>query len=342
MIDTVAPVFYNIPGPVTLSCEDALPDVPDNITAFDNCSDDVTAAIVFSQGALVPDPGCPNGGTITRTWTVDDGCGNADTATQVLTIIDLTSPSITCPNDLTIACSIANYPPYASYAEFVDAGGIATDNCAIDPGSFDLFNEIITGGYPASYIITRTYGISDMCGNQDSCQQIINVPALLVANITPDIPVLCANSSVQLDGNPSGGTGNYDHAWTGNGSPFLDQLTIQNPVFSGAPNGSYTLIYTVTDEKACKAADTVTVNVDAVPACLINGADTVFASSTNNMYSGPAGMATYQWSITGTGTIVGASDAQIVNITAGSGSPFMLLLSTSCPYYRYELHRSHG
>ena len=330
VIDTVEPVFYNIPADVTISCEDPLPPVPVNITAFDNCSDDVTAGIVFDQSVIDPDPGCPNGGTITRTWTVDDGCGNTADTTQVITIIDITPPDITCPADLNIDCSVADYPPYGSYAEFVAAGGSATDNCGLDVDSFVLLDEDNSPGYPAAYTITRTYGISDMCGNQDSCEQIINVPALLVADIIPPAPVLCASDSVALDGNPSGGTGNYSHAWTGSGAPYLDQTIIQQPVFSGAPGGSYTLIYTVTDENACTAADTITVNVNTLPICDIIGADTVFASSIGNIYTGPAGMTSYAWSIiAGTATIVGPSNAQTVNITAGTGASFTLSLTIS-------------
>jgi hypothetical protein len=330
VFDDEIPVFYNIPVDVTINCEDPLPDVPDNIIAFDNCSDDVTADIVFDPGTLIPDPNCPNGGTITRTWTVDDGCGNTAFAAQIITIIDTTPPNITCPNDLTVDCSVEDYPPYSSYAEFVAAGGNATDNCDIDEDSFVLLDEQITGGYPAAYSITRIYGISDLCGNQDSCEQIINVPVLLVVEIIPDAPFLCADGSVALDGNPSGGTGDYSHEWSGNGAAFLDQTFIQDPVFSGAPGGSYTLIYTVTDENGCTAADTITVTVNALPVCSILGADTVLASSTGNFYTGPAGMLSYQWSITaGTGTIVGASNAQIVNITAGTGDSFTLSLTIS-------------
>jgi hypothetical protein len=231
---------------------------------------------------------------------------------------------------LTVNCSVADYPPYGSYAEFIAAGGSATDNCGLDVNSFVLLDEQITGGYPATYTITRIYGISDMCGNQDSCQQIINVPALLEADITPDDPVLCADGSVQLNGNPSGGTGNYSHLWTGNGAPYLNQTNIQNPLFSSAPGGIYTLIYTVTDQNACTAADTITVTVNALPVCSILGADTVLSNSTGNIYTGPAGMVSYAWSITaGTATIVGPSNAQTVNITAGSGASFTLSLTIS-------------
>jgi hypothetical protein len=132
-----------------------------------------------------------------------------------------------------------------------------------------------------------------------------------------------------LNGNPSGGTGNYSHAWTGGGAAYLNFPNIVNPVFSGAPGGSHTLIYTVTDENACTAADTITVSVDALPVCDIIGADTVFASSTNNIYTGPAGMVSYAWIITGSGTIVGDSDDQTVNITAGTGASFTLSLTIS-------------
>jgi hypothetical protein len=54
------------------------------------------------------------------------------------------------------------------------------------------------------------------------------------------------------------------------------------------------------------------------PPCSITGPDPVTFSSTGNLYSGPAGMAVYGWSIAGNGTIVGAVNGQTVSVTAGS------------------------
>jgi hypothetical protein len=75
---------------------------------------------------------------------------------------------------LTAVCSIDEQPAYVTYAEFIAAGGSATDNCGIDEGSFMLLSETSTpGNCPRIY--TRTYQIADLCGNTAECTQEITV-----------------------------------------------------------------------------------------------------------------------------------------------------------------------
>jgi len=54
------------------------------------------------------------------------------------------------------------------------------------------------------------------------------------------------------------------------------------------------------------------------PPCSISGPDYVCDNSTGNIYSGPAGMSSYSWSITGSGSIPGPTNGETVSVTSGN------------------------
>lgn len=179
--DEEEPVFYNIPPGVTISCENPLPPVPLNIMAYDYCSDDVTYLIVFNEGPLIPDPACPNGGTITRTWTVDDLCGNIATASQVITVEDNTPPSVTCPVSITVPADQGE-----TYATVYLNPPVYWDNCtdtiqiAISWQMSGATNGSGLGLIPVPYqfnegTTTVTYFAADECLNVSSCQFTVTV-----------------------------------------------------------------------------------------------------------------------------------------------------------------------
>ena len=105
---------------------------------------------------------CPE--EVTRTYQVTDLCGNTATCEQILTIDDEEAPMMTCPADLTAVCNASEQAPYGSYAEFTAAGGSASDNCGLDELSFTLLSEV-SDGNSCPEEVTRTYQISDLCGN---------------------------------------------------------------------------------------------------------------------------------------------------------------------------------
>ena len=121
-----------------------------------------------------------------------------------------------------------------------------------------------------------------------------------VATISPDPAQLCVGGTINLNGNPSGGTGVYvSHAWTGDTSP-LSATNIPNPGFSSNTANSYNLTYTVEDANGCRASDNITVLVapDPVAPGLVKSPDetTVCAGATLTVNVSPG--------TGGTGTIV--------------------------------------
>jgi hypothetical protein len=112
-------------------------------------------------------------GTTTVTYTATDTCGNIRTCNFTVTVGDTQAPTMTCPSTIAIQCP-SNIPAiYASYTEFVNAGGSAFDNDGIDQSSFALVSQTSDGNI-CPETISRIYTISDTNGNATTCtQQII-------------------------------------------------------------------------------------------------------------------------------------------------------------------------
>ncbi len=99
-------------------------------------------------------------------------------------------------------------------------------------------------------------------------------------------------------------------------------------VDAGTGSGGYTVKVTINSEFGTSTCE-LSVIVNAAPVCSISGDDLVCPSSTSHDYSGPDGMDSYSWSISGNGTIVGATNGQSVTVDAGSacGQDFVLTLT---------------
>jgi hypothetical protein len=89
----------------------------------------------------------------------------------------------------------------------------------------------------------------------------INQPEELLVAITADQTAVCEYGTILFADTSSGGTGELTHVWTGNGAAYLDRMDAADVLFSGAATGSYQLIYTVTDENACTASDSIVISV---------------------------------------------------------------------------------
>ncbi|MCX6220395.1 MAG: HYR domain-containing protein [Bacteroidia bacterium] len=160
------------PPDLTLSCEQSiLPASTGTATATDNSS---PTTITFVDNVLSGT--CSGNNTISRTWTATDCSGNTTSGIQTIIVSDNTKPVATVPN-ISVGCPADIPVPYATLAQFITAGGTATDNCGAL--SLILFSEIANGlagkpGYcPTS--VTRVYRISDPCGNYTDVVQTISV-----------------------------------------------------------------------------------------------------------------------------------------------------------------------
>src|SRR5207344_3213589 len=71
-------------------------------TAGDSCSGVTNLSFVDVFGTT----NCTGLGTILRTWTAIDGCGNLASCLQTISFKDTVPPSIKCPADIILECSV--------------------------------------------------------------------------------------------------------------------------------------------------------------------------------------------------------------------------------------------
>ncbi len=178
---------------LTVQCIEDVPAVNVNyITdAADNCTTNplVTFVSESSDGNT-----CPQ--VITRTYNIADDCGNNINVVHTITINDTINPTGTTPVDLTLQC-IEDVPP-ADINLITDAA----DNCTVNP----LVTHVgdVSSGSTCPEVITRTYRITDDCGNFTDLIQTITInddinptgtaPADMVLQCFSDIPVADINS----------------------------------------------------------------------------------------------------------------------------------------------------
>jgi hypothetical protein len=161
VVDTTKPELVGLPDADggTYEC---LADVPlaVTVTATDNCSEPV---VQLEEKESKPGSSCNN--VITRTWTATDDCGNSTSFTQTITVKDTTKPVITsCPSDYYAYCGNCSLDPD------VTGRPTATDNCDQD---LTITYEDSASPAPGScpWTITRTWTITDDCGNKETCTQ---------------------------------------------------------------------------------------------------------------------------------------------------------------------------
>ncbi len=124
--------------------------------------------------------------------------------------------------------------------------------------------------------------------------------ATLTVNANPVVsfpaPVnACGNTSIVLDGNPTGGTAPYpQNRWSGDVGP-LNSYTIQKPTFNSGIATTYNLNYAVVDSKGCAANADLQVIVDSPSAMYTktpnDGCTPLSVTFTKDM----TGIASFSW-----------------------------------------------
>ncbi|WP_408027144.1 HYR-like domain-containing protein [Tenacibaculum litoreum] len=163
--DTTAPVLSSEPSDVSVDCE-AIPAVP-TITATDNC--DSVVDVVFTEVSNTVVDGC---GEIVRKWESTDNCGNTVSHTQTITVTDVTNPNFTVPVDITIYKD-----DNCTYDASIGITGDVideSDNCdtTLDANYSDVESA---GSCEGEVIVTRTWSLTDNCGNKTEKVQTITV-----------------------------------------------------------------------------------------------------------------------------------------------------------------------
>jgi gliding motility-associated-like protein len=171
--DQTPPTISGVPGSVTYSCAGDVPTAQTNsVIASDNCSGLVNLTVndVTTAG------NCANNYTITRIWTATDICGNTSNATQIITVNDQTPPTIlgSIPITPIEACSVAAVPTAVTSVAALELLGLnISDGCSPDGSLTVSSSDVSSGSCPL--VVSRTYRVTDACGNFNTYTQIFNI-----------------------------------------------------------------------------------------------------------------------------------------------------------------------
>ncbi|MCS3802310.1 hypothetical protein GGD38_007721 [Chitinophagaceae bacterium OAS944] len=322
--DTEAPVI-TVTAPTAAGCN---PTAAQLTAAFgtasvtDNCSTGLTAT--FTDGAETG-TGCDR--SITRTWTVTDACGNTGTQTQTITFTrDTEAPVITVTAPTAAGCN-----PTAAQLTAAFGTASVTDNCST--GLTATFTDGAETGTGCDRSITRTWTVTDACGNtgtqtqtitftRDTEAPVITVTAPTAAGCNPTAAQLTAafgtasvtdNCSTGLtatftDGAETG-TGcdrSITRTWTvtdacGNTGTQTQTITFtrdtEAPVITCAPSQAYCIesgnTYTI---PALTATDNCSTNLTIT--YQVTGATTRSGTGTDASGTFNVGVSTITWTVT--------------------------------------------
>lgn len=182
--DIIMPTASN-PAMINVQCIADVP-APDVLVVTDEADNCATPAVAFvsdiSDGNTCPE-------IITRTYSVTDNCGNQILVTQLIVVSDITNPSASNPSTINVEC-IADVPS----ANVSVVTGEA-DNCSTP---VVVFVSDVSDGLTCPETITRTYSVTDDCGNSVNVTQLIIVnditnptasnPTTINVECTGDIP----------------------------------------------------------------------------------------------------------------------------------------------------------
>jgi len=263
------------------------------------------------------------GGSFTLSLAITDanGCTNVGACDKMVTVnpnpvCSITGSNSVCENSLG---HIYSGPGgMSSYLWSISGNGSINGS---NTGSSVTVDAGLGGSFTLSLAITDANG----CTNVGACDKMVTVNPNPVCSITGSNSV-CENSLGHIYSGP-GGMSSYLWSISGNGS-INGSNTGSSVTVDAGLGGSFTLSLAITDANGCTnvgACDKM-VTVNANPVCSISGPSSVCEDSTGHVYSGPGGMSSYAWSISGDGTIVGSMTDPTVTVDAGSPGSFTLSL----------------
>ena len=161
--DDIAPVA-TAPADENYTCLADVP-APGDLTATDNCSDDITVTGVDSDNGGSGCVGDPL--IITRTWTFTDDCNNSSSVSQMITVVDDVNPTASNPAPIGVQC--VEDIPSPDISVVTDEA----DNCTANPVVAHVSD--VSDGNTCPEVITRTYSVTDDCGNSINVTQTITI-----------------------------------------------------------------------------------------------------------------------------------------------------------------------
>jgi hypothetical protein len=265
----------------------------------------------------------------TRLLALDGKGGNQDRSLKVTAIypppqcVGFSGPGIICPTTtatytasvmggsgtITWQAQLLNNKAGASFAT-ASSGTGSTASVGVNAGPS-------TGGFDLKVTFTAANGST-------SCSQSVGVGCSITGP-----PSACPSATDNAFSGPPGAT---SYTWTISGSGSIKgAATNQTVTVTAGASGSFTLTLGFTGANGCSDACSKTVAISSAAACDIAGPDCACPAA-SPVFSGPAGLDGYDWTITGSGTFEGGvttATGQQVAVVPGSSGTFMLSLTTT-------------
>lgn len=219
---------------------------------------------------------------VTRTYTITDECGASSSVTQKINVADTKAPTITgtIAESTVEGCSAANAPAPVTTVDALKALGLTiTDNCTL--ASNVTSSDAATGSCPI--VVTRTYTVSDACGNKSTAVQVIKIKDTIAPTASNPAAI-----NASCDNIPAPNTAVVTDARDNCGGPV--SVSFVGDVVNGS-GCSYTITRTYKVADACGNSTLVmqTINVsDTTPPVLSGqGADATIACGATPVFTAP-------------------------------------------------------
>ena len=184
LMDTIPPFFEVVPEDITVSC-DAIPDFT-TYPVIDYCEANIQFEPEEFSVQIEDRENCEHYNyLLERVYNVSDACGNTLTHTQVITVIDTTPPMAELMEIIDVPCTT----PLDSLDAFITV----VDNCD-SPVTIQFIDQFIDDA-SCSGQFDRNYTVTDVCGNQSTYTQRVN----LIDNVAPIITNDAINLVIACD-----------------------------------------------------------------------------------------------------------------------------------------------
>ena len=333
ILDTIKPVFAQLPANDTIECGQPLPPLP-TLSATDNCTDDldINIALVIDTIDLASGLCGLYNYTVRRTWTATDACGNSVEAVQLIVVRDTEAPqfvnfpdtieAFTASIPMNMACSVqVNF----NVGQFLQDCAALDDLLVSNDAPFGDTSLSISGLYPVG-IYKIAFAANDACNN-------INTDTLTLLVIDNSIPTMVCEMGISI-ALGSNGMAMINAADLNIGSTDncgIDTFTLSKSVFDCTDLGQNVVTLTAVDAAGnsnfCTVAVTVTLGNTVGFSLSVSGTNETVSGASNGtataMPTGGSGNFAFEWSTLD-------STAMITNLPPGIYFVTVTDLGTGC------------
>ena len=286
----VTPPTASNPVTIDIECISEVP-LPDVNVVTDEADVCTLIPLVTWEDDLSDGGICPE--TITRRYRITDDSGNWIFVTQFILVNDITPPVASNPNTINVA-NVGLIPA----PNVLDVTS-ETDNCMSNP-IVAFVSDVTDGDICNGETITRTYSVTDNCGNLTLVTQQIMIDAVL-PNVNAGVDqTFCEGEMVILNG--SGATFYSWDIGVVDGVPFVPSLGITTHTVTG------------TDANGCVNTDQANISVTSLPIVSFTSDTPQGCNSTvtfTNTSTAVSAMTNCEWSFEGApSTVLGCSEVE--------------------------------